>query len=104
MKQSAFVKNWHSQTWSHLGRRQFSGTTATDSSSRNCGCADAGRGAGDRSRECGGFTHRRYGNDFGFWLPEHLELQEIISRFDGITLDAITRQPVRLEYMEVTQA
>jgi len=29
-----------------------------------------------------------------------------LSRFDGITLDAITRQPVRLEhiYMEVTQA
>jgi len=34
-----------------------------------------------------------------FWLPEHLELQEIISRFDGITLDAITRQPVRLAYL-----
>jgi len=61
----------------------------TDSSSRNCGCADAGRGAGDRrARECG-FTHRRW-QRLGFWLPEHLELQEIISRFDGITLDAIT--------------
>lgn len=57
-----------------------------------------------RARECG-FTHRRYGNDLAFWLPEHLELKEIISRFDGIPLDSIARQPVRLEhiYVEVTQ-
>jgi ABC-2 type transport system ATP-binding protein len=53
-----------------------------------------------------GFIHRRYGNDLAFWLPEHLELKEIISRFDGIPLDSIARQPVRLEhiYVEVTQA
>lgn len=52
-----------------------------------------------------GFIHRRYGNDLAFWLPEHLELKEIISRFDGIPLDSIARQPVRLEhiYVEVTQ-
>jgi ABC-2 type transport system ATP-binding protein len=52
-----------------------------------------------------GFTYRRYGNDLAFWLPEHLELKEIISRFDGIPLDSISRQPVRLEhiYVEVTQ-
>lgn len=51
-----------------------------------------------------GFTHRRYGNDLAFWLPQQLELKEIISHFDGITLDSIARQPVRLEhiYMEVT--
>lgn len=51
-----------------------------------------------------GFTHRRYGNDLAFWFPQQLELKEIISRFDGITLDSIARQPVRLEhiYMEVT--
>lgn len=57
-----------------------------------------------RAREWG-FTHRRYGNDLAFWLPEHLELKEIISRFDGIPLDSIARQPVRLEhiYVEVTQ-
>lgn len=57
-----------------------------------------------RGRECG-FTHRRYGNDLAFWLPEQLELKEIISRFDGIPLDSIARQPVRLEhiYVEVTQ-
>lgn len=52
-----------------------------------------------------GFTHRRYGNDLTFWLPEQLELKEIIARFDGIPLDSISRQPVRLEhiYVEVTQ-
>ncbi|MFB8791557.1 MAG: ABC transporter ATP-binding protein [Potamolinea sp.] len=51
-----------------------------------------------------GFSHRRYGNDLAFWLPQQLELKEIISHFDGITLDSIARQPVRLEhiYMEVT--
>jgi len=52
-----------------------------------------------------GFTQRRYGNDLAFWLPEQLELKEIISRFDGIPLDSIARQPVRLEhiYVEVTR-
>jgi len=57
-----------------------------------------------RAQECG-FTHRRYGNDLAFWLPQQLELKEIISRFDGIPLDSIARQPVRLEhiYVEVTQ-
>ncbi len=51
-----------------------------------------------------GFTHRRYGNDLAFWLPQQLELKEIISHFDGITLDSIARQPIRLEhiYVEVT--
>lgn len=52
-----------------------------------------------------GFTHRRYGHDLAFWLPEHLELKEIIAQFDQISLDAITRQPVRLEhiYVEITK-
>lgn len=52
-----------------------------------------------------GFPHRYYGNDLAFWLPEHLELKEIIACFDGIPLDSISRQPVRLEhiYIEVTQ-
>ncbi len=52
-----------------------------------------------------GFTHRRYANDLAFWLPQQLELKEIISCFDGIPLDSIARQPVRLEhiYIEVTQ-
>ena len=53
-----------------------------------------------------GFTHRRYGNDLAFWLPEPLELRDIIAFFDGIPLDSIARQPVRLEhiYVEVTQS
>jgi ABC-2 type transport system ATP-binding protein len=53
-----------------------------------------------------GFTHRRYGNDLAFWLPQSLELKEIISHFDGIPLDSIARQPVRLEhiYVELTQS
>ncbi|HEY9632313.1 MAG TPA: ABC transporter ATP-binding protein [Coleofasciculaceae cyanobacterium] len=57
-----------------------------------------------RAREHG-FTHRRYGNDLAFWLPQQLELKDIISRFEGIPLDSIARQPVRLEhiYVEVTQ-
>lgn len=52
-----------------------------------------------------GLTHRRYGNDLAFWLPKQLELKEIIALFDGIALDSISRQPVRLEhiYVEVTQ-
>lgn len=52
-----------------------------------------------------GFTHRYYGNDLAFWLPQQLEIKEIISCFDGIYLDSIARQPVRLEhiYVEVTQ-
>lgn len=52
-----------------------------------------------------GFTHRRYGNELAFWLPQPLELREIIAHFDGIPLDSIARHPVRLEhiYVEATQ-
>lgn len=52
-----------------------------------------------------GFTHRRYGNDLAFWLPEPLEFKEIIARFEGIAINSIARQPVRLEhiYVEVMQ-
>jgi ABC-2 type transport system ATP-binding protein len=57
-----------------------------------------------RAQDCG-FSHRYYGNDLAFWLPKQLELKEILSLFDGITLDSIARQPVGLEhiYIEVTQ-
>jgi ABC-2 type transport system ATP-binding protein len=52
-----------------------------------------------------GFNHRRYGRDLAFWLPEPLELKEIIARFEGIAINSISRQPVRLEhiYLEVMQ-
>ncbi|MBD2166495.1 ABC transporter ATP-binding protein [Calothrix membranacea FACHB-236] len=46
-----------------------------------------------------GFTHRRYGNDLAFWLPEPLELKEIIARFEGIAIDSIARQAVSLEHI-----
>ncbi|MCT7949829.1 ABC transporter ATP-binding protein [Ancylothrix sp. C2] len=57
-----------------------------------------------RGIECG-FTVRRYGSDLAFWVPEVLELKEIIDKFEGISLDSISRMPVRLEhiYVEVTQ-
>lgn len=46
-----------------------------------------------------GFPHRRYGDDLAFWLPEALDLKEVIRQFDGISLDSIARQPVRLEHI-----
>jgi ABC-2 type transport system ATP-binding protein len=52
-----------------------------------------------------GFTHRYYGNELAFWLPEQLELSQIINYFQGITINSLTRQAVGLEhiYLEVTQ-
>ncbi|NJL88908.1 MAG: ABC transporter ATP-binding protein, partial [Coleofasciculaceae cyanobacterium SM2_1_6] len=51
------------------------------------------------------FPHRRYGNDLAFWLPEVLDIKEIIDRFTGIPIDGISCHPVSLEhiYLEVTQ-
>lgn len=56
-----------------------------------------------RSQEFG-LAFRRYGNDLAFWLQNHLELKEIIAIFDGISIDSISRMPVRLEhiYIEIT--
>lgn len=52
------------------------------------------------------YPHRRYGNDLAFWLPAPLELKAILTQFDGIPLDSIARQPVRLEhiYLEVMRS
>lgn len=52
-----------------------------------------------------GFTQRNYGGDLAFWLPEQLELKQILDIFDGIELDSIARQPVQLEhiYIEITK-
>ncbi len=41
-----------------------------------------------------GFTPRRYGADLAFWIPEELELRELLERFDGVPLDAISRHPI----------
>lgn len=51
-----------------------------------------------------GYNYRYYGSDLAFWLPESLELKEIIALFDGVAIDSIARHPVRLEhiYLEVT--
>ncbi|MGF1522786.1 MAG: ABC transporter ATP-binding protein [Leptolyngbyaceae cyanobacterium] len=52
-----------------------------------------------------GFTPRRYGTDLVFWVPKKLDLKELLNCFEGIPIDTISRQPVRLEhiYLEVTQ-
>lgn len=52
-----------------------------------------------------GFPHRYYSSDLAFWLPRSLELKEILTYFEGIPLDSISRLPVRLEhiYLEVTR-
>jgi ABC-2 type transport system ATP-binding protein len=48
-----------------------------------------------------GFPHRRYGNDLAFWLPKHLELKEILSYFEGIPIDSISRQSIQLEHIYI---
>lgn len=52
-----------------------------------------------------GLTHRRYGNDLGFWLPKQLELKQILAYFEGIPLNSIACRSVELEhvYLELTQ-
>ncbi len=52
-----------------------------------------------------GFTQRNYGGDLAFWLPEALELSEILDIFQGIPVDSIARQGIQLEhiYVEITQ-
>jgi ABC-2 type transport system ATP-binding protein len=52
-----------------------------------------------------GYPHRYYSGDLAFWVPDKLDLKELIARFDGVPLDSVARQPVRLEhiYLEVTR-
>ncbi len=52
-----------------------------------------------------GFTYRQYGTDLAFWVPELLELKQLLACFEGVTVNGIGRQSVRLEhiYLEVTQ-
>lgn len=53
-----------------------------------------------------GFVPRRYGPELTFWIPQSLELRQLLDCFEGVPLDAIARHPVGLEhvYLEVTQA
>jgi ABC-2 type transport system ATP-binding protein len=52
-----------------------------------------------------GFGYRHYGKDLALLLPRSMELKEILECFDGIAIDSLLRQPVRLEniYIEITQ-
>jgi ABC-2 type transport system ATP-binding protein len=52
-----------------------------------------------------GWEHRFYAEELTLWLPEPLTLVEVARRFEGIPLDAIAIQPVRLEhlYLEITR-
>ena len=52
-----------------------------------------------------GFTPRHYGSELAFWVPEQLELKQLVDCFAGIQLHAVGRQPVGLEhvYMEITR-
>lgn len=52
-----------------------------------------------------GFTPRHYGSDLAFWIPQQLELKDLLERFEGLPIDSISRSPVKLEhiYLEVTQ-
>lgn len=57
-----------------------------------------------RARQLG-YTHRNYGGDLAFWVPDKLDLKALLERFDGIPLESIARHPVKLEhvYLEVTR-
>ncbi|HSM81132.1 MAG TPA: ABC transporter ATP-binding protein [Nodosilinea sp.] len=57
-----------------------------------------------RARQLG-YPHRQYGGDLAFWVPDQLELKDLLLRFEGIPLDSIARHPVKLEhiYLEVTR-
>lgn len=52
-----------------------------------------------------GFTPRHYGKNLAFWVPELLDLPELLEKFSGLSIDSISRHPVGLEhiYLEVTQ-
>ncbi len=53
-----------------------------------------------------GLTMRRYDNHLAFWIPERLELRELLAKFEGISIDSIARSPVTLEhiYLELTRS
>jgi len=46
-----------------------------------------------------GWAIRNYNQDLLFWVPEALELNQILNLFSGISLTSIARQPVRLEHI-----
>ena len=52
-----------------------------------------------------GFTLRRYGRDLAFWVPELLDLPQLLQRFSGLPINSISRRAVGLDhvYLEITQ-
>lgn len=52
-----------------------------------------------------GLIHRRYGSQLAIWLPEPLELKEILNLFEGIALTSLSRQSIQLDhiYLEILQ-
>jgi ABC-2 type transport system ATP-binding protein len=52
----------------------------------------------ERGKELG-FYHRHYGEDLAFWLPNFLDLKEVMQCFANIPLDSISRHPVGLEHI-----
>lgn len=52
-----------------------------------------------------GFAIRRYDGRLAFWLPEPMELSELLTKFQGIPIHSIARSPLTLEhiYLEVTR-
>ncbi len=52
-----------------------------------------------------GLIDRRYGSDIGFWLAETHSLADLLTLFEGIPLDSISRRAIGLEdiYLEITQ-
>jgi ABC-2 type transport system ATP-binding protein len=52
-----------------------------------------------------GLTPRHYGNELAFWLPQAQDLKTIMDNFTGISLDSLSREPIRLEhiYLEMMQ-
>lgn len=56
----------------------------------------------DRGKSLG-LVSRHYGGELSFWIPELLELKQILEYFEGIPIDGISRHPVSLEhiYLEV---
>jgi ABC-2 type transport system ATP-binding protein len=51
-----------------------------------------------------GLVDRRYGSDIGFWLTETRSLTDLLTLFEGIPLDSISRRAIGLEdiYLEIT--
>jgi ABC-2 type transport system ATP-binding protein len=52
------------------------------------------------------FSHRYYGGELAFLLPQSLDLNQIIQCFEGVNLSSIIKQSVNLEhiYLELTSS